>query len=149
MSGKEDGSPSGRGASNQDASGSKPPASGSKDNTKLAEKKLEKLKKKYEKRGVVYISRLPPHLVRSILQMHRAAAPPPALIPTAQVLDVLLTPDLIIPCLQKPQKLRHLLEQHATLGRLYLAPEGELSPLYFPVLIPWHPSPYAILLIRT
>lgn len=31
---------------------------------KSIDKKLEKLKKKFEKRGVVYISRLPPHLVR-------------------------------------------------------------------------------------
>jgi hypothetical protein len=27
--------------------------------------------------------------------------------------------------IQKPQKLRHMLEQHAPLGRLYLAPEGK------------------------
>lgn len=31
---------------------------------KSIDKKLEKLKKKYERRGIVYISRLPPHLVR-------------------------------------------------------------------------------------
>jgi hypothetical protein len=31
---------------------------------KSIDKKLEKLKEKYEKRGIVYISRLPPHLVR-------------------------------------------------------------------------------------
>jgi len=30
---------------------------------KSADKKLEKMKKKYERRGIVYISRLPPHLV--------------------------------------------------------------------------------------
>jgi hypothetical protein len=29
------------------------------------------------------------------------------------------------PLLQKPQKLRHMLEQQAPLGRLYLAPEGK------------------------
>ncbi|KAL4517842.1 hypothetical protein Ndes2526A_g02218 [Nannochloris sp. 'desiccata'] len=56
---------------------------------KSIDKKLEKLKKKYERRGIVYISRLPPHL--------------------------------------KPQKLRHMLEQHAPLGRLYLAPEDPLT----------------------
>jgi hypothetical protein len=33
---------------------------------KSIDKKLEKLKKKYEKRGIVYISRLPPHLVSKI-----------------------------------------------------------------------------------
>ena len=32
--------------------------------TKKSDKKLEKLKEKYEKRGIVYLSRLPPHLVR-------------------------------------------------------------------------------------
>lgn len=31
---------------------------------KTADKKVEKLKEKYEKRGIIYISRLPPHLVR-------------------------------------------------------------------------------------
>jgi hypothetical protein len=36
-----------------------------------------------------------------------------------------LTHVFFAPRLQKPQKLRHMLEQHAPLGRLYLAPEGE------------------------
>jgi len=41
----------------------KPSTSGSKNNS-LGGKKLAKLKEKYEKRGIVYISRLPPHMVR-------------------------------------------------------------------------------------
>ena len=36
---------------------------------KKVDKKLEKLKKKYEKRGIVYISRLPPHLVRGCVDV--------------------------------------------------------------------------------
>lgn len=31
---------------------------------KLDKKKLEKLKEEYKRRGVVYMSRIPPHLVR-------------------------------------------------------------------------------------
>jgi len=34
-------------------------------NPKLAKKKIEILKKKYEKKGIIYISRLPPHMVNS------------------------------------------------------------------------------------
>lgn len=36
----------------------------------LNEKKLEKLKRKYEKRGIVYISRLPPHMVCLLSSSH-------------------------------------------------------------------------------
>lgn len=36
-----------------------------KTNRKLSDKKLQKLKDKLERRGVVYFSRLPPHLVRT------------------------------------------------------------------------------------
>lgn len=42
----------------------------------LQRKKLQKLKEKNDKRGVVYISRLPPHLVRA------AAATRPLLVAT-------------------------------------------------------------------
>jgi hypothetical protein len=52
---------------------------------KLSKEKLEKLNEKYRKRGVVYISRIPPHL--------------------------------------KPLKLRHMLEPHGEVLRIYLAPE--------------------------
>ncbi|DBB08410.1 TPA: hypothetical protein ACH3X3_008563 [Trebouxia sp. C0006] len=51
----------------------------------LHNKKLQKLQKQYERRGIVYVSRIPPHM--------------------------------------KPQKLRHLLEQYGSIGRLYCAPE--------------------------
>ena len=33
---------------------------------------------------------------------------------------------------QKPQKLRHMLSQYGEIGRVYLAPEGERSPLRVP-----------------
>lgn len=46
----------------------------------------KKKQQKERKKGVIYISRIPPHL--------------------------------------KPQKLRHMLEQHGEIGRLYLAPEA-------------------------
>jgi hypothetical protein len=52
----------------------------------LSAAKLEKLQARYDKRGVVYISRVPPFM--------------------------------------KPAKLRHLLEQHGEVLRLYLAAEG-------------------------
>ena len=34
----------------------------------LHNKKLQKLQKQYERRGVVYVSRIPPHMVRTSLQ---------------------------------------------------------------------------------
>lgn len=43
--------------------------------TKLSTKKLEKLKKEYEKRGVVYLSRLPPHMASDSKAVHRLASP--------------------------------------------------------------------------
>ncbi len=87
----------------------------------LSTRKLEKLRQKDARRGVVYISRIPPHLVRAergsedrrrmLLSRH----------PGHSFCSV---------CpLQKPQKLRQMLEQYAEIGRVYLAPEGVPPPL--------------------
>lgn len=43
-------------------------------NKTLSEKKLAKLKEDYEKRGVIYISRIPPHLVRQYFLAIRSSA---------------------------------------------------------------------------
>ncbi|KAL3162958.1 hypothetical protein ABBQ32_009391 [Trebouxia sp. C0010 RCD-2024] len=51
----------------------------------LQSKKLQKLRKAYETKGIIYVSRIPPHM--------------------------------------KPHKLRQLLEQFGSIGRLYCAPE--------------------------
>ena len=85
---------------------------------KTADKKIKKLKEKYERRGIVYISRLPPHLVRFKLhsRMHAWSTFAP-----------FTTHKPPFGNMQKPQKLRHMLEQHGSLGRIYLAPEGELE----------------------
>ena len=34
----------------------------------LHNKKLQKLQKQYERRGIIYVSRIPPHMVRTSLQ---------------------------------------------------------------------------------
>ena len=34
----------------------------------LHNKKLQKLQKQYERRGIVYVSRIPPHMVRTSLE---------------------------------------------------------------------------------
>lgn len=87
----------------------------------LSTRKLEKLRQKDAKRGIVYISRIPPHLVRAergsedrrrmLLSRHPGH------------------PFCSVCPLQKPQKLRQMLEQYAEIGRVYLAPEGAPPPL--------------------
>jgi hypothetical protein len=90
----------------------------------LSRKKLEKLKEKYEKKGVVYISRIPPHLVRGNRSWDAAST-----CVLRAMICMLLPPHMllhtlpILHALQKPQKLRQLLEEHGEVGRLYLAPE--------------------------
>ena len=78
----------------------------------LQSNKLQKLRKAYQKRGIVYVSRIPPHMVRHAAGMH--------------LFDVFSDahPDLCAPQLQKPQKLRQLLWQYGSIGRLYCTPEG-------------------------
>ena len=86
--------------------------------SKLHEKKL---KRQENKRGVVYISRIPPHLVRGVTSNTRGARGWPAVVSACR------SRPLSLSCrLQKPQKLRQMLEEHAEIGRLYLAPEGTL-----------------------
>ena len=89
----------------------------------LQSKKLQKLRKAYEKRGIVYVSRIPPHMVRLFTQ----------LLTSLQCLD----PDSYAPLIQKPQKLRQLLEQYGSIGRLYCAPEGgHPQNLHLPPVFP-------------
>lgn len=91
----------------------------------LSARKLKKLKEKYDRRGIVYISRIPPHLVR-LRAVWRPAWSPWFWLLTAPR-----------PCaLQKPQKLRQLLEQYAEIGRVYLAPEGAPPPPPAAALLP-------------
>jgi hypothetical protein len=80
----------------------------------LSKKRLKKLHDKEKAKGVVYLSRIPPHLVSGGWCMQvwcRLAASCAQLLPPAS-----------LP--QKPQKLRQLLQQYAEIGRVYLAPEG-------------------------
>jgi hypothetical protein len=84
-------------------------------NNKLSEKKLRKLQDVYNKRAIIYISRIPPHMVR----MHAAEFGTSSFGPHHLYLQRRVCH------LQKPQKLRHMLSQHGEIGRLYLAPEGE------------------------
>lgn len=96
---------------------------GDKINKKLSKKALEKLKAEDNRKGIIYISRIPPHLV----SVKFSCMPPPQI---ASLLVIFATvrhnsqsyPTCVL--LQKPQKLRHMLEQHAEIGRVYLAPEG-------------------------
>lgn len=76
----------------------------------LLTKKLLKLQKSYARRGVIYISRIPPHMVHKQFSLLDSACCTRAC--------------QISTCLQKPQKLRHLLEQYGAIGRVYCAPEG-------------------------
>ena len=80
----------------------------------LSNKRLKKLHDKEKAKGVVYLSRIPPHLVSGgwCMQVWRRLAAS-----CAQLL-----PPAFLP--QKPQKLRQLLQQYAEIGRVYLAPEG-------------------------
>jgi ESF2/ABP1 family protein len=84
----------------------------------LSNKKLKKLKEKYDKRGIIYISRIPPHMVsvcrRGLLLDSRVGACACCSIPAAPLLAT---------APQKPQKLRQMLEQYGEVGRVYLAPE--------------------------
>ncbi len=84
----------------------------------LSKRKLEKLKEVHERRGVVYVSRIPPHMVRSICKHLNV---PEAVSSMAACKHSHSTPAAQ---LQKPQKMRQLLEHYAEIGRIYLAPEG-------------------------
>lgn len=44
---------------------------GSPEKLSLQSKKLQKLRKAYEKRGIVYVSRIPPHMVFQSVWAHR------------------------------------------------------------------------------
>ena len=66
--------------------------------------------------GIVYISRIPPHMVRSSLRCARNICHAVAAFASALTRAFL--------ALQKPQKLRQMLAQHGEVSRIYLAPEG-------------------------
>ena len=67
--------------------------------------------------GIIYISRIPPHMVSNswlaCCTLYHGLAPP------------WTTPEAACCAVQKPQKLRHMLSVHGEVTRLYLAPEGD------------------------
>ena len=66
--------------------------------------------------GVIYINRIPPHMVCTQCYYWSAVAG----------CRNLSAPEMLkLLRVQKPQKLRHLLSQHGKIARIYLAPEGQ------------------------
>lgn len=94
--------------------------------------------------GILYISRIPPHLVREPThypKWHSTNACCSAGYVSCSSQEV--TPWFChhLLSLQKPQKLRHMLSQHGEISRLYLAPEGapcslvsSLSSVHMPAM---------------